>query len=193
MMRIIDRYLLRQFVQTFLICFVSLMGLYVVIDVSTNLDQFTRCGEKAGGVLPFIAHFYALRWIPLFDLTSSLLAMVSAMFTVSWIQRHSEMTALMAAGVSRFRVLVPIIVAVAGVSVLAVLNRELLIPRYRSEFIRRPQDPAGDRPQEVKWCRDNLTDVEMTGKSTYAGEKRIEEPVFLLMRAPGSCESMATA
>ncbi len=183
-MHIIDRYLVRQFVQTFLICFLSLMGLYVVIEVSTNMDQFTRCGQAAGGVLSFIARYYAFRWIQVFDLTSSLLALVSAMFTVSWIQRHNEMTALMAAGVSRFRVVLPIICAVAGVSLLGVANRELLVPRYRSEFIRRPQDPAGDRPQDVRSCRDNRTDVELTGKSTYAGEKRIEEPSFLLMRVP---------
>ena len=54
-MWIIDRYLLRQFVQTFLICFLSLTGLYIVFDVFSNLDRFLRCGRKAGGVLLFMA------------------------------------------------------------------------------------------------------------------------------------------
>ena len=39
-MRIIDRYILRQFVQTFLFCFLSLTGLYVVFGAFTNLDSF---------------------------------------------------------------------------------------------------------------------------------------------------------
>ena len=41
-MRIIDRYLLRQFVQTFLICFLSLVGIVIVFDLFTNLDEFVR-------------------------------------------------------------------------------------------------------------------------------------------------------
>ncbi len=179
-MYVIDRYLLRQFIQTFLICFMSLTGLYIVFDVFANLDQFLRCGQKAGGVLPFIGHYYAHRWILMFDLTSGILAMVSAMFTVAWIQRHNEMTALMAAGVSRIRILAPIIAAVAVVGLISAVNRELLIPRYRSELSRRPQDPMGDKPQMMKSCYDSQIDVVLGGKNTYANERRIEEPNFLI-------------
>jgi len=179
-MTVIDRYLLRQFLQTFIICFTSLTGLYIVFDVFTNLDQFVRCGQKAGGVLPFIAHYYAYRWILMFDLTSGILAMVSAMFTVAWIQRHNEMTALMAAGVSRVRVLTPIIIAVAVVGLISAANRELIIPHYRSELSRRPQNPMGDKPEVMKSCYDSQTDVVLGGKRTYANEKRIEEPTFLI-------------
>ncbi len=179
-MTVIDRYLLRQFIQTFLICFTSLTGLYIVFDVFTNLDQFVRCGHKAGGVLPFIARYYSHRWILMFDLTSGILAMVSAMFTVAWIQRHNEMTALMAAGVSRIRVLAPIIAAVAVVGLISAANRELIIPHYRSELSRRPQDPMGDKPQVMKSCYDSQIDVVLGGKNTYADKKRIEEPNFLI-------------
>ena len=119
-----------------------------------------------------------------------MLALVSAMFTVAWIQRHNEMTALMAAGVSRIRVLVPIIVAVAVVSLLSAANRELVIPRYRNELSRRPQDPLGDQPQGLKPCYDNQTDVVLGGKSTFADQKRIEEPNFLICRR--RCGNTAT-
>lgn len=90
----------------------------------------------------------------------------------------------MAAGVSRVRVLAPIIGAVAVVSLLAAANRELVMPRYRNELARRPQDPLGDRPQWFRGCRDNQTDVELGGKSTYVSQRRIEEPNFSLMQAP---------
>jgi lipopolysaccharide export system permease protein len=185
-MYIIDRYLLRQFAQTFVICFLSLTGLYIVFDVFTNLDQFLRCGRQEGGVLPFVAQYYWHRWIQIFDLTSGVLAMTSAMFTLAWIQRHNEMTALMAAGVARVRVLTPIVAAVAAVSLLSAASRELLIPRYRAEFSLRPQDPLGDKPQILKSCRDNQTDVELGGKSTYANQRRIEEPNFGLTQAPAA-------
>jgi lipopolysaccharide export system permease protein len=183
---IIDRYLLRQFVQTFLICFVSLLGLYIVIDLFTNLDHFVRGGQKVGGIVSFIAHYYAYRWIWVFDMFSGTFALISAIFTVSWIQRHNEMTALMAAGVSRIRIVAPIIAAVVVVSILAAANRELLLPRYRHELSLRPQNPLGDKPESFKPRYDERTNILLGGKHAYPYGKRIEQPSFLLMRAPPS-------
>ena len=178
-MHIIDRYLLRQFIKTFLICLLSLIGLYIVFDAFTNLEHFVRSGKKEGGVVPFMAQYYLYHSILFFDRTSGILALTSAMFTVAWIQRHNELTALMASGISRIRVLIPIIIAVAVVSLFTAANRELVIPRYRNEMARRPQDPAGDQPQPLrKTPYDNQTDVVLGGKSTFADDKRIEKPVF---------------
>ena len=139
-MGIIDRYLLRQFLKTFLICFCSFMGLYVVIECSTNMEEFIRCGEKMGGALRLIGEYYSYRTFAFFDVINGMLVLISAMFTVSWIQRHNEMTALMAAGVSRIRIVTPLFVAAVVISLLAAANREFIIPRFREELSRRPQD-----------------------------------------------------
>ncbi|MEN6448978.1 MAG: LptF/LptG family permease [Thermoguttaceae bacterium] len=192
-MSIIDRYLLRKFVQTFLICFSTLMGLYVVLDVTTNLEEFRNCGDKAGGLFLFILHFYACKAIGFFDNTSALLALVSAMFTVAWIQRHNEMTALMAAGVPRIRVLLPLIIAVAVVSLLASVNRETLMPRYRRELARRPQDPMGDQAQSLVQRCDFRTDVVLQGRHTFADKERIEAPEFRLPASLGQYGGALTA
>jgi lipopolysaccharide export system permease protein len=179
-MLIIDRYLLRQFVQTFVICYLSLLGLYIIFDAFTNMEEFLRCGEKSGGVLGLMSSFYACQSIVFFDRTSGLLSLISAMFTVAWIQRHHEMTALMAAGVSRIRILRPVIAAAVVVSLLAAVNREVLIPRFRSELTRRPQDLIGDAAQELQPRYDNQTDVLIGGKATYDDRQQIAEPNFLL-------------
>jgi lipopolysaccharide export system permease protein len=191
-MCIIDRYLLRKFVQTFLICFLSLFGLFVLIEVSANLEKFVRSGKDAGGVLPYIAHWYAYKTISFFENFSGLLALVSAMFTVSWIQRNNEMTALMAAGIPRIRVLGPLIIAVAVVSLLSAANRETLIPRYRTELARTPQDPAGDKAQSLDSCYDGRTNILLGGKHTFAGQQRIENPVFSLAQAPPALRKYGT-
>jgi lipopolysaccharide export system permease protein len=185
-MSIIDRYLLRQFLQTFVICFLSLTGLYIVFDLFTNMEEFIRCGRKAGAVVPFIVHYYTYQSILFFDRTSGLLALISAMFTVAWIQRHNEMTALMAAGISRVRVVTPIVVTVAVLSLLSAANREIVIPRYRNELSRRPQDLLGDHPQSLTPRSDCKTNVLLTGKNTFADQKRITEPNFNLQAAPVS-------
>jgi lipopolysaccharide export system permease protein len=179
-MGIIDRYLLRQFLKTFLICFLSLMGLYVIIDCTTHMDEFLRCGEKAGGALVLMGRFYGYRTLGFFDRTSSIVTLVSVMFTVAWIQRHNEMTALMASGVSRLRVIKPLILAAVTVCLLAAVSRETLIPRFREELTRQTQDLVGDKGQEIKSVYDSQTMVLLDGGKTYADCKRIGDPVFYL-------------
>jgi len=180
LMSIMDRYLLRQFLRAFLIGYLSLTGLYVVFDLFTNLDEFLRCGQKVGGVASFVAQYYGYKTILFFDRTSGPLCLVSAMFLVALLQRHNEMTALQAAGISRVRVLRPIFFAAVALSLLAAVNRETLMPCFRYELARRPQDPLGDQPQSIQPRYDGQTDVLMTGKYSYADEQRIEEPQFLL-------------
>jgi len=179
-MRIIDRYLLGQFLRTFVICYISLTGLYIVFDAFTNLDEFFRAAEKAGGLAGLLFFHYAYRSVFFFDRTAGLLILVSAMFTVTWLQRHNELTALMAAGIPRLRAVQPVLGAAVVIVVLAALNRELVIPLFREELSRRPQDLMGDLGHEMQPVYDNQTDILIRGKSTYADRKRIHKPDFLL-------------
>ena len=180
---IIDRYLLRQFIQTFLICYLSLTGLYIVFDAFTNLEEFLRVADNPGGLARLMISHYTCRSVLFFDRTSGLLALVSAMFTVAWIQRHNELTALMAAGISRVRVIKPIIIAAIVISLLSVACRELLIPRFRKELARRPTDLVGDIGQDMRPRYDNKTVILFRGKSTFGDRQLIKEPDFRLPRS----------
>lgn len=179
-MRIIDRYLLRQFLQVFFICFVSFDGLYIVIDAFSNLDEFLHYAESEGTVYGLIAEFYSYRSIFLFERMSSMLTMITGMFTVTWIQRHNELTALTAAGVSRARVIRPIVVAAIAISLLTGLGRELVIPHLADKLNRDPKNLRGECAQEFRPRYDNETNVLMQGRVTYANEMRIEDASFIL-------------
>jgi lipopolysaccharide export system permease protein len=179
-MWIIDRYLLRQFLETFFICFLSLTGLYIVFDAFTNLEEFLRAGEKQGALLSLMGAHYAYQALMFFDRTTGFLVLVSAMFTVTWIQRHNEMTALMSAGLSRVRVVRPVIVAAVALFLLAAVNRECVMPRFREQLARRPQDLVGDLARQMQPRYDNRTNILLRGKYTYADRQRIAQPDFLL-------------
>src|SRR3979490_225921 len=98
-MRIIDRYLLQQFLKIFLICFCSLTGLFIVIDGFGNLEEFiSYASGKRGGLLAVMGEYYGYRSITFFDRTSGILTLISAMFPVTWIQRHKALPAREAAG-----------------------------------------------------------------------------------------------
>jgi lipopolysaccharide export system permease protein len=179
-MFILNRYLLRQFLQVFAICFLSLTGLYIVIDAFGHLDHFSSHAERGGGSLfGIMASYYAYHSLAFFDSTSGILAMISAMFTVTWLQRHQELTAIMAAGISKLRILKPLLFAAAGVSLLGVANRELVIPRVRDQLTRDTKDLGGDATRDLQ-PRFDRNDILIGGDKVVLAERRIIKPAFVL-------------
>jgi lipopolysaccharide export system permease protein len=181
-MLLIDRYLLRQFAWVLVVCFCSLSGLYIVADALGNLEEFLSHAAKTGDLAGTLAAYYGYRTISFFDRTSGVLTLIAAMFTLAWLQRHNEMTALLAAGISKRRIIAPIVIAVACVSILAALNRELLTPRFRDKFSRNAQDLADDAARRLEPRYDNLTGVLIRGKQLLTNQQTIQEPNFMLPR-----------
>jgi lipopolysaccharide export system permease protein len=182
-MRILDRYLLRQFVRVFIICFLSLTGLFAIFDAFSNLDEFLNYAEKHGSVVVVLAQYYGYRSVALFDRLSGVLALTSAMFTVTFFQRYNEYTAVSAAGIPPSRIVAPILYACLAISIGAATSREVLIPRIRDEFSRSAKDLEGDQAQELKPRYDHASDILIRGRMTFANERRIHKPDFLLPSA----------
>jgi lipopolysaccharide export system permease protein len=179
-MFILNRYLLRQFLQVFAICFLSLTGLYIVIDAFGHLDHFSNYAEASDkNLLGVMIQYYAYHSLAFFDGTSGVLAMISAMFTVTWLQRHQELTAVLAAGISKVRILRPLIFAAIGVSLLGVANREVLIPQIRDELTRDTKDLGGDNARDLE-ARFDRHDVLIGGDKIVMGDRRIVKPAFVL-------------
>jgi lipopolysaccharide export system permease protein len=90
------------------------------------------------------------------------------------------MTALMAAGLSRMRIIRPIILAAAALSLVAIANREWVIPRLAYELAQKPSELRGDQGQKLLPHKDFRTDIKIQGIATYSNELRIEQPSFRL-------------
>jgi lipopolysaccharide export system permease protein len=179
-MLLLDRYLLRQFAWVFLICFCSLAGLYIVADALGHLEEFVSQAGKEGSMAATMAEFYGYRTIAFFDRTSGILALVAVMFTLAWFQRHNEMTAAQAAGISKGRIVRPLVVAVSAISIVAALGREAVIPQFRDKFSRSAQDLAADATKRLVPQFDNLTEVWIRGRQLLTNQQTIEEPNFQL-------------
>lgn len=179
-MRKIDRYLLQQFVQVFLICFISLAGLYTVIDAFGRLDDFTEGGRSLGEAAQVAGRYYALQSLGFFNKTSGVLTLIAAMFTVTWIQRHNEMTALLAAGVPRIQVLRPVLIASVAVAIGAAGLREWVLPPLRHELSLDTKDLASGSIVELKPRYDNVSDVLLGGQRANLATGEIENANFNL-------------
>ncbi len=178
-MLLFDRYLLRRFFRTLGVCFASAAGLFVVIDVFTNIEEFIELGDSQGGLLPVLVGYYGPRVAWIFDRLGPFLVLLAAMFTIAWLHRSNEMTALFAGGVSPRRIARPLIGATIVVAVVGMANRELLLPAYREQLSRNAQDWLGTRGRPVYARYDNRTGVLLNGQYYYAGEKRISLPKFM--------------
>jgi lipopolysaccharide export system permease protein len=178
---IIDRYMLRQFVQVMIICFLSLIGLYIVIDAFGNLDHFVDYAEDHGSLLGALAGYYSYRAIMFFDRTSGILTLIAVMFTVTWIQRHHEMTALLAAGVTRIRVLRPVLIAAIGVSLVAAANREVIMPTIRHQLSLDSKNLGGQQ-EALMQARFDSNDILIGGEKIVPSEQVIKNAKFVLPR-----------
>jgi lipopolysaccharide export system permease protein len=180
-----DRYLLRLFVKVLLACFVSMVGLYIVIDGFSNLDEFISYGREQGGLHKVVADYYSARIPWFFNHASGLLALVAGMFVITWLQRTNELTALMAAGITTKRIIRPLLAAAVIVSLLAAANRELVIPEVRDKLVRNAQDWLGNTARKVDAVTDNRTDILIGGRASFAEDQRIQDPTFTLHRPLG--------
>ncbi|MCI0491868.1 MAG: LptF/LptG family permease [Planctomycetes bacterium] len=180
---IIDRYMLRQFTQVFIICFLSLVGLYTVIDLFGHLDHFVDFADEHGGLLVTLASFYGFRTLWFFDRLSGVLTLTAVMFTVTWIQRHNEMTALLAAGIPRLRVLRPVLIAAIGVSLLAAASREMIIPNIRHKLAIDSRNLAGQQEVLMQPRFDSQTEILIGGEKIIPADQAIVDANFVLPRA----------
>lgn len=139
-MRILDRQRYWAFCKAYVIVFVSLVGLYIVIDAFTNLDEFLKVEDETLPLFKFMGHYYLVRASLFYDRLCGVITMMAAIFTVTWMQRNNEHLAMLAAGISTQRAIRPVLIAAVLVSGFAVLNQELIIPEVAEELQRTPDD-----------------------------------------------------
>jgi lipopolysaccharide export system permease protein len=174
---LIDRYILWTFTKVVLAAFISLAGLFVVIDAMNNLDELLGFAKtQRGGMLRVLVDYYTPRLLVMFDQLAGLFAMVAAMLTITLLQRNQELTALMAAGISKIRVAMPLLIGALVVSALGVVNREWMLPQVRDRLAYNAQDLSGQLGRTLTPHYDNRTLIMFTGAKAYPKLRKIESP-----------------
>ena len=103
-MRILDRYVVGQFLRLFFLFVMSAPVLFILGDLTDRLDNYFREGLTARQIA--IGYVYDL---PLFILYSfPIAALIATIFTINGMTRNSEVAAAKAGGVSFHRMLMPV-------------------------------------------------------------------------------------
>ncbi|MCL7964611.1 MAG: LptF/LptG family permease [marine benthic group bacterium] len=134
-MKILDRYVLRQFFRILLVCVIGVPFIFIIINLTDQLDNFLADDLTSGSIL---AHY--LYQVPYYMLLSfPIAALLAAVFTVSSMTRHFEISAAKAGGVSFYRIVTPLLVVGMVISVVA-LGLTEVVPAAN----RKSEDALGD-------------------------------------------------
>ncbi|RNC82755.1 MAG: LptF/LptG family permease [Phycisphaera sp.] len=160
-MSLLDRYIARQYLINVVALFVILFAFVVTIDVAINLDRFWRIAGARGsadgdaGVLRqcvvtvlLVADFWWPKLLQLFNLMLGLVLAGAMGFTCTQMVRHRELIAVLASGQSLRRVVKPIMIVALGMTLLAVINQETVLPRI-APLLARDHGQAGQRNVDV--------------------------------------------
>ncbi|MGV3484620.1 MAG: LptF/LptG family permease [Planctomycetaceae bacterium] len=176
----IDRYIFLLFARTMLICFSSLAGVFVVFHAFNHLDDLAKQVSDTESMPMVLAGYYGPYLLMLFDWTAAIIAMMAMLFTIGWLRRSGELTALLAAGVNHGRILRPMIFMSLIVVVFQLINREYLVPRYRDLLTSKPGELEPDSASAMLPSYDKSLGILIEGDGILATEEAIKNPSFRL-------------
>ncbi len=182
-MTIMDRYIARKF--TFLLALWCLLILlfYMVIDLFSNFDSFVGRTDTVNTIV-IILKYYIAHSFPLLNMIAPFLFLIVAITMLKTMDHSNEMIALMANGVSRLRLLLPLFATAFFYSLLFLVIREIVVPRNIEEIIRTPDEYfEKDQSVSVKQMKDYITNIRLAGKSAVRANQEIIDPILTFPNA----------
>ncbi|HET6323069.1 MAG TPA: LptF/LptG family permease [Planctomycetaceae bacterium] len=174
-----DRYLIVRYLQVFVILYVSMFGLFVVIDGFSNLDEFQDHAKSAVDLILLMSSYYANQSTQFLDMCGPILTVVDAMVVFALLVRNSELHPILAAGVPAWRLLVPITLSTALVNGLMCVNQELLIPRLAG-VLSPGRDALFKGAIEIEPLTDPSSGIYINGQELSLNPQLIKNAEFVL-------------
>ena len=172
-MKILDRYIAVNFLIGYAIAFCVLIGLWTIIDLFVNLDEFAEHIDMgAWAVAGNIATFYGLNMTLYFRDLAGVITVVAAAFSLGRMVRTNELVAMIASGVSAQRIVGPVLVLAILFTGLWVADQELVIPAISDKLARGHGDIPGQEYFEAQFI------VDGNGSLIYSGRFDVKTSSF---------------
>lgn len=154
----LDRYVGSLFLSSYVTAFLVVVGLFFILDMAGNLDDFLEPwpdGRSASGMT--VVRYYLLNIPFLYMQSAPFVTLTAALFALSRLLKHNEVSAALSAGVSSHRVLMPIFLGAFGVAAGIFALREWAashIAAGRAALLYELEEQTTDRVYENLWLRD---------------------------------------
>lgn len=123
-MKLIDKYLIRQFLQTVFFALLAFILIFLVIDAMENLDDFIDQNVPALKII----HYYIVFTPEIIKLITPVAVLFGALFTAGKASSLSELTAIRASGVSLYRFMAPFVVTALVISFISLYFGGYIVP-----------------------------------------------------------------
>ena len=165
-MKILDRYVAKNFLIGYAIAFCVLIGLRIIIDLFVHLDEFTENTDLVSttGVMKYMLVFYAVNCTLYFREFAGMITVVAASFSFSKMVHSNELVAVMASGVSLKRVIAPIVLLALLLTGVLVIDQEFVIPSLADKLVRSHDDIPGREIYNIKFINDDNGSIICSGK-----------------------------
>ncbi len=154
MLTLIDRQLIRGYFKGYFICLVSLLSLYVVVDLFTNLEEFSHHSGGIGTTARLIWLYYGYKVWQIFDRLCEAILVLAATFTIAWMRRNNEQVPLLSSGISTQRIVRPVLLSACVMMTLNIVNQEFIIPTIGMRLMYQRDDPEGEKEIQVRGAYD---------------------------------------
>jgi lipopolysaccharide export system permease protein len=155
-MKILDKYVAKNFLIGYAIAFGVLIGMRITIDLFANLDEFTEHASlDTLSIVINILTYYSLQSTLYFRDFAGMITVVAAAFSLGKMVRYNELTAMMASGVSLKRVITPIVVLAVVFSGLLIIDQEIIIPALGPKLVRGSDAIPGKESYNVWFMTDD--------------------------------------
>lgn len=123
-MKIIDRYLIKQFLQTLFFALLAFTLIFVVIDMMENLDDFIDQNVQKKIVLLY----YVMFTPEIIKLMTPVAVLFSGLFTTGKMANLNELTSIKSSGVSLYRYMAPFFIVTAFICLFSVYFGGYVVP-----------------------------------------------------------------
>jgi len=179
-MKILDRYVAKNFIIGYVIAFGVLMGLRVITDLFVNLDEFTeRADIGTAAVIKNILMFYSYNCTLYFRDFAGMITAVAAAFSFGRMVRSNELVAVMASGISLKRIIAPIVFLALLLTGVLIIDQEFLIPPLADKLVRSHDDLPGQESYDVRFIGDQNGSL-INSQRFEVGTRTLHRPTILL-------------
>lgn len=153
-MTILDRYILRSLLFNYVVALGVMIAIYVTLDLFVNLDEFTELRPGLTTLVANLADYYGPNLFLYYSQLSGVITLFACVLTIARLRQFNELTAVLASGVSLYRVAAPVILFGVATTALLVVDTELMIPRIAHLLARRHDEVGTSRGYGVALIRD---------------------------------------
>jgi len=204
--RIVDRYIAREFLFSYMVAILVILSLRILIDLFVQFDEFIESqpdGSAPGAltVIGYIVDYYGPKTLEYFRDFSGTIILLAAAFSLARLSRQNELVAILASGVSLKRVIAPIVILSFTLNLLMSFDQEVILPPLADRLARSSDEMAGLHTVSVELLPDGgsepknqpLPDQSLFRARRYDPEKKTIDNLLVILRHEGQMTGRITA